>query len=79
MFNALAQGLLCPALYERWNNTPKFLESVTLIKSSSPGVDVIQEIRPRTNPKALTLLNRAVTLGCDWAKRILFKSDMEQQ
>ena len=77
-FNALAQGLLCPALYERWNNIPKFLESVTLIKSSSPAIGVIQEISPRTNPEALTLLNRAVTLDCDWAKRILIKSDKER-
>ena len=75
-FLVLAQGLLCPALYERWKNTPKFLEAVTLLKSGDLGVDVIQEISPRTNPKALTLLNSAVALDCDWAKRIILKSDI---
>jgi hypothetical protein len=73
-FTALAQGLLCPALYARWKNIPKFLEAVTLLRSNSPGVDVIQEISPRTNPEALTLLNSAVTLDCEWAKRIILKS-----
>jgi hypothetical protein len=72
-FTALAQGLLCPALYERWKNIPKFVEVVTLLRSNSPGGDVIQEISPRTNPEALTLLNSAVTLDCDWAKRIILK------
>jgi hypothetical protein len=28
--------------------------------------------------EALTLLNRAVTLDCDWAKQILIKSDKER-
>ena len=70
-FTSLARGLLCPVLYKRWKLIPKFIESVTLLTSSCPEDEgFIQEICPRTNPAAQNLLNNAVALDCDWAKRI---------
>ena len=77
-FTTLARGLLCPTLYKRWKLIPKFLESVTLLTSSCPeDAGFIQEIRPRTNPEAQNLLNNAVALDCDWAKRIKLRPRTE--
>ena len=77
-FIALARGILCPTLSEKWKNTPKFLEAETWLPQRCPGDNLIKEITPRTNPEAKNLLDRALALDCDWAKYIVLKSDTQR-
>lgn len=74
-FIALARGILCPTLHEKWKITPKFLETETWLSQSCPSDDLIKEITPQINPDAKNLLDKATALDCNWAKHIILKSD----
>jgi len=75
-FIALARGILCSTLHEKWKITPKFLEAETWLSQRCPRDGLIKEITPRINPDAKDLLDRATTLDCSWAKHIVLKSEI---